>query len=213
MKKTRIALFGVCCAVAALTACIVVALAFINSGASPVLVKEDPQARQTAQALLDAVSTGDYQQASAYMLGTPDMGADRNAEDPVGVLIWQAYQESLTFTPAGECYATASGVAYDYEVRHLDLDQVTGKLRERSQALLTERVEQAKDVSEVYDENNEYREDFVLNVLLDAAKQALEEDSVLYSETFCVHLVCREDRWWVVPDEGLLRAITGNLAG
>lgn len=211
MEKKRTVLFCTFCAIALVAACAGIVLALANRNATPVLVAEDPQARQTAQTLFDAVSSGDYELASAQMLGNPSMGVDRNAEDLVGKLIWKAFQDSLTFTAVGEAFATDSSVAYNYEVRHLNFEQVTGQLRERAQTLLTERVEQADDVSEVYDENNEYREDFVTKVLIDATRQVLAEDSVYTVRSFRVQLVYGEDRWWVVPEEGLLQILTGGL--
>lgn len=213
MNKVKKLMAGLFCAIALVSACAGVYVALSSMDSEPVLVREDPSARQTAQSLLDAVSAGNYETAAKYLLGEPALGVDRQPQDPVGVLLWDAYQESLSFTQAGECYATASGVAYDYRVRHLDMDSFAGSLRSRSQTLLSQRVEEAEDVSEVYDENNEYRESFVMAVLQAAAQQALEEDAVYAEETFTVNLVCRDGAWWAVADDGLLRAISGGLAG
>ena len=204
---------GLFCAMALAAACTGICLALNNMDSAPVLVQEDPRARQTAQALLDAVSAGDYAAAADYLLGKPALGVDRQAQDVVGVMLWNAYQQSLCFAPAGDCYATATGVAYDYTVRYLELDSVTGTLRQRSQTLLSQRVEEADDMSQVYDENNEYRESFVMAVLHAAAQQALKEDAVYKEETFTVNLVYRDGAWWAVADDGLLRAISGGLAG
>lgn len=213
MKVIKMLLAGLFCTAALAAAGLGVWLAADNRDAAPVLVREDPAARQTAQALLDAVCAGDYETAGGMMLGSPELGVDRPAQDAVGVLLWDAYQQSLSFAPVGGCYATASGVAYDYTVRYMDLDSVTGVLRERSQTLLSQRVEQAEDMSEVYDENNEYREAFVMEVLRDAARQALAEDADYIERSFTVNLVYRDGCWWAVADDELLSAVSGSLAG
>ena len=188
-------------------------LAVSNRDSAPVLVKPSQNAIDTADAMLQAVSDGNYEAAASMILGNTDLGVDRQAKDQVGVLLWDAYQASLEYTPLGDSFATDTGVAREYAVRYLDVDAVMASLRERSQALLEKRVAEAANVSEVYDENNEYREDFVMKVLYDAAQQALGEDVTYVEDTFTVNLVYRENKWWVVADDGLKRAISGSLAG
>ena len=212
MKTLRTILAVVLCLAALFVAVFGVCFALANRHAAPLLVKEDPRARNVVQGLLDSVSRGDYTKAGAYLLGAPDLGVDRPAESALGVFLWDAYQESLTFTPVGECYVTSSGIAFDYTVRRLDLDSVTANLNTRSQKLLSEAVKGAVDMDEVYDENNEYRETFVMEVLLEAAKQALKEDASYVEHTFAVNMVYREGKWYAVPDSGLMDAISGSLA-
>lgn len=209
MKKV---LSVVLCLLAVATAVFGVWLALSNRQAETVLVKEDPEARKAAQTLLDAVSAGDYAKAEGLLLGSPDLGLDRKAADALGKLLWDAYQENLTFTAVGDCYPTTSGVAYDYRVRRLDLDSVTANLRDRSQTLLAKRVEEAEDMDQVYDENNEYRESFVMAVLLEAAEQALVEDATYVELDFTVSMVYSGEKWLAIPDRGLLAAISGSLA-
>lgn len=212
MKVFKNILSAVLCLTAVAAAVFGVWLALSNRQAEPVLVREDPQARRAAQSLLDAVSAGEYAKAESLMLGRPALGLDREAADDLGKLLWDAYQESLTFTAVGDCYPTNSGVAYDYTVRRLDLDSVTADLRSRSQTLLATRVEEAEDMDQVYDENNEYRESFVMDVLLEAAEQALAEDAAYVEQTFTVSMVYSGGKWLAIPERGLLAAISGSMA-
>ena len=188
-------------------------VAVTNRNSAPVLLQPSQAAIDTADAMLRAVSDGDYKAAAQYILGSTDLGVDRQAKDEVGVLLWDAYQESLEYTPAGESFATDSGVARNYTVRYLDVNAVMGTLRERSQSLLEKRVAEADNMAEVYDENNEYREEFVMEVLYDSAVQALKEEASYVEDSFTVNLVHREGKWWVVADDALKRAISGSLAG
>lgn len=213
MKRIKMLLAAFFCAGALAVAGLGIWLALDNRDADPALIREDLAARQTAQAMLDAVCVGDYETAGGLMLGTPDLGVDRTPKDAVGVLFWDAYQQSLAFRSVGACYATDFGVAYDYTVSYLDLDSVTQSLRERAQTLLSQRVEQAEDMSEVYDENNEYREAFVMAVLEEAAQQALIEDAAYQERCFTVNMVYQNGKWWAAADDELLSAISGSLAG
>ena len=76
---------------------------------------------------------------------------------------------------------------------------------------LEQRVLDAVDVSEIYDENNEYREDFVMSVLKDAVADALEEDAKKMTVELTVNLSYQNGKWWVVADEALLDAISGGI--
>ncbi len=181
--------------------------------ASPVLLRTPSEAVNTANAMLTAVCEGDYAAAGEMMYGSPDLGASRDAADEVGVLVWNAFVESLDYQLVSSCYATDSGVAIDVTLTGLDLDSVTAKLGERSKALLELRVAEAEDVSEIYDENNDYREEFVLDVLADAAREALEQDARHRQWDFTLNLVHQNGRWCIMPEQPVIHAISGGIAG
>ena len=131
--------------------------------------------------------------------------------DEVGVLIWEAFQSSISYELRGDCYTTEQGLAQDVSISCMDVTSVTVNLKERSQTLLEQRVAEAVDVSEIYDENNDYREDFVMAVLRDAVEDALEEDARMMTMELTVNLSYQDGKWWVVADEALLDAISGGI--
>ena len=186
-------------------------LSLSNMHAAPVLLVQPEEAREQVVSVLDAVCDGNYALASLGMQGTPDLGVNRDAQGEVSNLIWDAFLDSITYELEGECYATDSGIAQNVVIRTLELDSVTARLRERSQTLLAQRVEQAEDTSELYDENNEYREDLVMDVLYEAAQQALQEDVRYVTREVRLNLVYENGQWWVLPETELLRAISGGL--
>lgn len=195
---------------------IVSAAAAIYIGANftdrePQLLTQPTVARNKVVMMMNAVCDGDYDQASQNILGTPSLGVDREAADEVGVLIWDAYQQSLSFELVGDCYTTGDGLAQNVVMTGLDIESVTANLKERSQTLLEQRVQEAEDISEVYDENNEYLESFVMDVLYDAAVQALEEDAVESTVELTIKLRYQDGSWWVVADNALLDAISGGI--
>jgi len=179
--------------------------------AKPILLSPPDVARSKVIMLMNAVSEGDYEEASQAIYGTPNLGVDREAGDEVGVMIWDAFEGSLTFELLGDCYTTEQGLAQKVSVTCLDVTSVTANLKEHSQALLEERMAAAADVSEIYDENNEYREDFVMEVLHDAVKDALEEDARDMTVELTVNLSYQDGKWWVVADEALFNAISGGI--
>lgn len=188
-----------------------IALSLMSVHAEPVLVSQPKEAVERADAFLEAVCRGDYAAAGDMMQGQPDLGADRDPAEEAGKLLWDAMVESFSYTHQGPCYATDTGVAMDLNFTRLDLSSVTDSLGDRSQKLLEMRVEQAENVDEIYDENNEYREDAVMEVLLEATEDALREDAENTTQELTIHMVYEAHRWWVVPTEQLLNAISGGV--
>lgn len=202
------ALFGLLGIIAA-AAGIFLSLTFKD--ASPVLLKQSPAAEKQVLALLDAVQENDFAAAGSVLYGNPSIGADRAPADAVGGLLWDAFVDSFTYELEGDFYATDSGVARDVTITALDIDSVTAVLRERSQTLLQQRVEQTVDADDVYDENNDYREDFVMQVLYDAAAQALQTDAKTVTYQVTMNLIYENGQWWIMPEDALIEAITGGI--
>lgn len=208
IHRTLSYLFAV---LAALAAAAGIYFSISSVDAEPVMVKEPSAARERVVTLMDAVCASDYKTVSAQLSGQPDLGLDREASDAVGALLWNALEDSRSYAIVSDCYATNTGVAWDVRLTCLELSSVTANLRERSQALLEKRVEEAGDITEIYDENNEYREEFVMDVLYDAAVEALAEDAVQAAYSFTLNLVYADGEWWVTPDAPLLQAISGGI--
>lgn len=204
------AIFG---AVGLLLAVCAVVLSLCVLRAAPVLVSVPEDARTATADLMYALSQGRFEDAEKLLYGEPDLGMDRPAADDVGQLIWDAFVKSVEYEFVSDFYATDSGIARDVKITTLELESITSTLKARSEALLEKRVQSAENVSQVYDENNEYREDFVMNVLFDAAYQSLEEDARYVTRDVTLNLVFHQDRWWIQADKNLVAAISGGTAG
>ena len=93
----------------------------------------------------------------------------------------------------------------------MDVTSVTAVLKDRSQALLEQRVEEAENLEDVYDEKLQYREDFVMDVLYDAAEMALKEDAKMITTELTLNLSYQNEQWWIAADRELLDAISGGI--
>jgi hypothetical protein len=49
--------------------------------------------------------------------------------------------------------------------------------------------------------------------LEDAVTQALAEDGKTVSREFTMNLIWQDDQWWILPEQDLLSAISGGIAG
>lgn len=213
-RKTRI-IAWLLAAVFALTGLTAAGLAVYAAAhyhdALPILLSAPDSATRQLTGMLEEICDGRYGDAAKRMLGCPELGADKAPADPLGALLWDAFAGSMDYRLEGECYTTGAGLAQDVTVTYLDISSVTADLRRRAQEELTRRVAEAEDVSQIYDESNNYREDFVMDVLLCAAEAALQEDARSVSVTLTVNLKYENGQWWVVADKALLDAISGGI--
>lgn len=188
-----------------------VLVALNNREAGPVLKQQPEAARNQVVTMLDALCAGQYDTVSSCLYGNPGLGMDREAQDEVGRLFWNALAESFSYEILGDFHATDSGVAMDITISAMDIDSVTVNLRQRAQTLLQQRIDEAEDPSEIYDENNEYREDFVMGALQDAARDALAEDARTTTWEITLNLIYEDGQWWIMPETQLLQAISGGI--
>lgn len=211
-RKRKIGFFsGIFGLLALILAVAGIYLALSNRNASPVLVKQPDSAKTQVQTMLDAMCDREYAVVSGCLYGTPDLGMDDQAADPVGQLFWDALGESFRYEITGDFHATGSGVSLDVTVSTLDLGAATANLRERARVLLEQRIAEAEDTSEIYDANNEYREDFVMNALYDAAMEALAEDAKDVTWNLTLNLIYENGQWWIMPEQELLQALSGGI--
>ncbi len=210
LSKVFAGIFGVL----ALVLTVAVLLLARNAlNAAPVLLAQPQGAAEQAEALMDTLCRGDFSGAEQLLYGQPDLGADREPADEAGALIWAAFLDSLDYEFTGDCYATDQGVARNVTIESLDISAVTADLKDHSRTLLEQRVAQAQDVEQIYDENGNYREDFVLAVLRDAVVQVLSGDHTVLRREITLNLIYEDGQWWVLGDQALLEAISGGITG
>ena len=181
-------------------------------GQPPVLLQPSTEAVALAEELMDAVCSGDFERAETMLYGQPELGVDRQPAEVAGTMIWNAYVNSLDYELMGELYATDRGLAQDVKIIFMVLPTVTANLSTRTRQLLNEAIAAAEDVSELYDEKNEYREDLVMDILHRAVAQALEEDVRYSYRVVQLQLVYRDGQWKAVADRAFLDAISGGIS-
>lgn len=179
---------------------------------APVRVTELPAgAVECAELFSDAVSRKDYDALEDCIYGQPDLGLAGEPEDELTRMVWELLQQNLEFSWQGDCYFQDAVLCRNATVRYMDAASVTANLQIRAHALLTQRVEEATDMAELYDESGEFRQDLVDQVLKAALTQGCLEDVKTVTADVTVQLVNRDGRWWAIPDEALLTALSGGL--
>lgn len=180
---------------------------------APVRVTEMPEgAVACSEQLAQAISEKDYAAVESCIYGQPKLGMEETIEETMVFEIWNVFENNLTFSWQGECYMKDTAVCRDAVVTYLEVASITQNLPTRAHTLLTQRVEAATDMAELYDDGGEFREDLLTQVLYEALDQACLEDARFATQTVTVELVHRDGQWWAVPDGALLTALSGGLA-
>ena len=91
----------------------------------------------------------------------------------------------------------------------VDVSGVTAAVPQRAKALLEAKAAAAEDKTEIYNEDNSYRNELVDQALNDAVTQALSEDAQTVTRDVTLGLIYQDGAWWVVPDQALLQIISG----
>lgn len=167
------------------------------------------EAAEVSDAFARALNEGDLEAAAQLMYGQPDLGVSAVPETPESALVWDAFCGSISFVYTGEVQTEQSGLVRAGSITAMDVGSVMGKLPECTQELIDQKIATAADVTELYDEENKFREELTSQILREALEQALEQDSQPVTREVTVRLVNRDGGWWVVPHQNLLQILTG----
>lgn len=188
-----------------------VLLSFQSLDADTKLLGSADAADARAEALMEAICQGDYSAAGSMLYGQPELDTEGEASSEFSTLLWEAYVSSISYEFTGDCYTSGTGTARDVTITALDISGIMPPLKERYQALLKQRVLAADDDSVIYDDSGSYLEDFVMEVLCDAAAEVLAEGEYLTSRDITLTLVCQNGQWWVMPEQKLMNVLSGGM--
>lgn len=209
--KSATLISRICGILAAVLLVTAIALSVLGQNAPVRLLSAPRDAEALTVSLMDALCRGDYQAAGSLMYGKPDLDAQQAPDTALGRLLWDAFTDSLSYTFPGSCYATDSGVARDVTVTYLDIPSVMEPLNARAQAILEQQLAAAD--AQAYDENGTLREDFVSQIMCQAAQEVLSQGDYRTETTVTLNLFQQEGKWWILPDQALIRVISGGVAG
>ena len=181
----------------------------MNRNASVRVLELPQEAVACTDAFAQALNDGDLEAAAQLMYGQPDLGTGLASEDPMSALVWDAFRSSLQVEWIGDWTVEQSALVRTGSITNLDVSAILGKLPERVQSLLDLRIASAENLAEIYDEQNDFREELVETVLQEALQQALAQDGELLTREVTLKLVNRDGHWWVVPDQNLLQILSG----
>ncbi len=201
---------------AAIFACIGVVLLlgsmgfFLWNRNAEVRVLQLPQEAVTvSEDFARALNAGDLEAASQLMYGQPDLGVREIPEEPETALLWDAFCNSIQFELSDEWAVEQGNLVRSGSITNLDVSTVVGKFPEKAKSLMDQRIASAQSLTDIYDEQNNFRQELVEQVLRDALQQTLAQDGETVTRDVTLKLVNRDGHWWVVPHQNLLQILTG----
>lgn len=185
---------------------------FASTDAKVKLTKTPEGAVLCAERLAGALDAGDLEAAGELLYGSPDLGAEGIPSDAVEAMLWDAYLEGFSCNLEGKLYLKDSEFAWDGTVTSMDLAALTEAIQLRAKELLEEKVKAATDMAELYDAENNFREDLIEQVILTAVQESLAGKPETVTRSFTLKLINRDGQWWAVPDQQLLSALKISAA-
>lgn len=208
-RKRNTMLWAIAAAALALSTLLTVVFAM---GGSPAVLVSGDTVKTAAEEMLDCARTGDFETLSGLLYGTPNLGKTPEKDGSAESMILQAYLESIQCEMSGDCYGQDGGVAVDARVTCLDITAVTDALEAAAPALMAQKASEMER-EEIYDEENNYREAFVADVLREATAQVLAENPAAMSRELTFQFRRQDGRWLVVPTEEVQQLLSGFIAG
>lgn len=211
MKKNRI-FSNLLAALAVITALASVYLISIAMAAPPIMVGQPAAISARVEEMLTAVCRADYETVSGMLYERPNLGSYPEERSAAEDLLWTAYLESLEYEIMGNCYAGDSGLTVDVKIRALDINETVSDLGNRTQRMLADRMEQAENISEIYNESNDFHQEMVMEILREATMQSLQESTAYQEQTISLNLVFEKGEWWILPNTELLNILSGAVS-
>ena len=174
-----------------------------------------PQEAMTcAEKTLLAISEGDFATAAAQMYGQPDLGLGETMTQEA-FAVWEIFRKGITCTVSNvssDYYVSGSGFAVDTVLTVPKIASITDTLKDHTRELMNGRIAAAEEMADIYDDDHEFRQELVDEVLAEAMTLALSEEPETTTITTTLNLVYRDGQWWAVPEESLIKALSGGLA-
>lgn len=179
--------------------------------AEPYIEGGETDAAAALDSFLACLERQDFDGAYDLLCDYSSLGLESPPEDALARMYWDAQLACWDFAAleGGEMQGTY--MDRRVTVRCLDLDAIAADVGVRVQALLAEKVADARLRSEVYDENGAYREDVAYDALYAATADVLSDTSkYAYTQECPLRLRYIGGRWLVETSPAFLSALTGG---
>ena len=169
----------------------------INS--TPAIAMEPQVLVDAAAQTLDCVRTGDYDALGQMLHGAPNLGDSPKDTDDLESMILMTFLQSIRYQIIPDFRASDSGISLDVQITCMDIPALSSAMQEIVPDLMNQIANEKGDENLVYDENHNYLDSFLTEVLYTAAQQILADDPQTMETVLTLELVQSNGRWQVVP--------------
>lgn len=197
--------FGICAAGLALA---VVLLCIFCRNASPLVFGGTAKATRQVSRMLSEVSSMDASRIAASFPEGTDLERMYSLDNPVANALTRKVWQSLSFEIQGSAHGADSALAVDVKLQAMDAGKALESAKEKVRPLVSEKVKKAESLDDIFDEDNQYKEEFLNAVLLEALADVLEHPE-MREETITVYVRKNGGRWEILPEDSLINALSG----
>lgn len=162
---------------------------------------------ETAQLLCD----GDLTAVSEILYGRPDLGTDRVLTGEAAA-VWEIFRKGISCELTSDCYVSGSSYAVDAVITVPKIASITDSVTAHGKKLLDERVAAAEKMAELYDENGDFRQELIDEIMAQAVELSFAEETETLTFETTFGFVYQGKQWYVVPDGAFMRALSGGLS-
>lgn len=204
-KKMASVGFGICAAGLALA---VVLLCIFCRNASPLVFGGTAKATRQVSRMLCDVSTLDASAVASYFPEGTDLERMYSLDNPVADALTCKVWQTLSFEILSSAGGADSALAVDVKLRAMDAGKTLESAKAQVRPLVSEKVKQAESLDAIFDADNQYKEEFLNAVLLEALADALKNPE-MREETITVYVRKAGGRWEILPEDSLINALSG----
>lgn len=185
-------------------------LCVVGTTSGTVYTKVDGDPAESVRGFYDAVIARDYETAYTYLSDYASLGLEKEPESENAKLAYEALRASYDYSISGEAVKDGMEATVKLRFRFLDMPSFEESVASRTNDNLRDIVE-SRPVSEVYDENEQYKSEVTQEAYAEALSFILDKaDSYYSSKELDVKLIYRDSSWLIVTDEEMLKALMGN---
>ena len=163
-----------------------------------------------AKRFLSFVCDKDEEDAKKILSSDDSLFVSPENPDETEELIFSSLRESYSYSVTDPGSSEDTHTSVSASINYLDMEKSVPELKEYVNSRLAELVENSRR-SDVYDENDEYRQDVLNDVYAEAVKKVLEDPEKYYSDSdITLDLDYSNGEWRVAPNPALKLALSGG---
>jgi len=178
---------------------------------APVKAEVPEAVKECAEEVVQLLCEGDLNNVRMKLYGRPHLGTDGVLTEGTAE-VWEIFRQGISCELTSDYYVSGSSFAVDAVITVPKIESITDSIRSHGKTLLDERVAAAEKMAELYDENGEFRQDLIDEIMARAVELALAEEPEMLTFETTFDFAWQAKQWCVVPDGNLMRALQGGLA-
>ena len=180
-----------------------VVLCFVGLNQPSRGIQPPEEAAACADAVLEAVGSGDFDRAAKLLYGQPEL-------DLFARLTENQLRNSIAVITDESCYGEGTNIYQTAQVTTMDITGTLAQLENRASGLLKQKLESAEDPAALLDGNGEVQKTLKDEIRTQALTQVLSDAKTVTTQiTF--QLIEKDGQWWALPDQALLNILSGGL--